>query len=81
MQIRRTDKIHTEASFHDLDEYMKWTEDWFRIEEYRIHSLVKRRIYIATDDPKIFDEVAMKFVIHSLTISFFSFINFIKIVI
>ncbi|CAG9534379.1 unnamed protein product [Cercopithifilaria johnstoni] len=46
-QVRRTDKIDTEASFHGLDEYMKWTEDWFRIEEYRTQSWVKRRIYIA----------------------------------
>uniref|UniRef100_A0A8R1TWA8 SH3 domain-containing protein n=1 Tax=Onchocerca volvulus TaxID=6282 RepID=A0A8R1TWA8_ONCVO len=61
LQIRRTDKIHTEATFHDLDEYMKWTEDWFRIEEYRTQSSVKRRIYIATDDPEIFDEVTMKY--------------------
>uniref|UniRef100_A0A915PI45 Alpha-(1,6)-fucosyltransferase n=1 Tax=Setaria digitata TaxID=48799 RepID=A0A915PI45_9BILA len=61
LQIRRTDKIHTEASFHDLDEYMKWTEDWFQIEEYRIGSFVKRRIYIATDDPKVFNEAATKY--------------------
>uniref|UniRef100_A0A0R3S004 GT23 domain-containing protein n=1 Tax=Elaeophora elaphi TaxID=1147741 RepID=A0A0R3S004_9BILA len=61
LQIRRTDKINTEAAFHDLDEYMKWTEDWFRIEEYRTQSSIKRRIYIATDDPEVFDEVAMKY--------------------
>ncbi|EFO21758.2 variant SH3 domain-containing protein [Loa loa] len=61
LQIRRTDKIHTEASFHDLDEYIKWAEDWFKIEEYRIGSSVKRRIYIATDDPEIFDELLMKY--------------------
>ncbi|VIO97550.1 Variant SH3 domain containing protein [Brugia malayi] len=61
LQIRRTDKIHTEASFHDLDEYMKWAEDWFQIEEYRTRLSVKRRIYIATDDPEVFDEVLMKY--------------------
>ncbi|MCP9256920.1 Alpha1,6 fucosyltransferase [Dirofilaria immitis] len=61
LQIRRTDKIYTEASFHDLDEYMKWAEDWFWIEEYRIQSSVKRRIYIATDDPEIFNEITMKY--------------------
>uniref|UniRef100_A0A1I8EI50 Variant SH3 domain-containing protein n=1 Tax=Wuchereria bancrofti TaxID=6293 RepID=A0A1I8EI50_WUCBA len=61
LQIRRTDKIHTEASFHDLDEYMKWAEDWFQIEEYRTRLSIKRRIYIATDDPEVFDEVLMKY--------------------
>ncbi|VDK86038.1 unnamed protein product [Litomosoides sigmodontis] len=61
LQIRRTDKIHAEASFHDLNEYMKWTEDWFRIEEYRTRSSIKRRIYIATDDPEVFDEVTTKY--------------------
>ncbi|VBB31464.1 unnamed protein product, partial [Acanthocheilonema viteae] len=59
LHIRRTDKINTEASFHDLTEYMNWTENWFRIEEYRTQSSVKRRIYIATDDPEVFNEVTM----------------------
>ncbi|KAL3984685.1 Variant SH3 domain family protein [Acanthocheilonema viteae] len=61
LHIRRTDKINTEASFHDLTEYMNWTENWFRIEEYRTQSSVKRRIYIATDDPEVFNEVTMKY--------------------
>lgn len=63
MQIRRTDKVGTEAAYHDLAEYMKWTEEWFRIEEYRTGSSIRRRIYIATDDPSVFDEAAAKFVL------------------
>lgn len=78
LQIRRTDKINTEASFHDLDEYMRWVEDWFQIEEYRTQSSIKRRIYIATDDPEIFDEAMMKFVVHFLcnrSLSLYSFVT------
>ncbi|VDK48081.1 unnamed protein product [Gongylonema pulchrum] len=56
MQIRRTDKINTEAAFHSLSEYMKWAEDWFRIEEYRTGVPIHRRIYVATDDPGVLQE-------------------------
>lgn len=56
LQIRRTDKLGTEAAFHSLEEYMKWVEDWFKIEEYKTSSSIKRRIYVATDDPTVFEE-------------------------
>lgn len=60
LQIRRTDKVGTEAAFHALPEYMKWTEYWFQIEEYRIGRSIQRRIYIATDDPSVFAEAKEK---------------------
>lgn len=61
LQIRRTDKVGTEAAFHALPEYMKWTEYWFQIEEYRIGRSIQRRIYIATDDPSVFAEAKEKY--------------------
>uniref|UniRef100_A0A914CQI2 Alpha-(1,6)-fucosyltransferase n=1 Tax=Acrobeloides nanus TaxID=290746 RepID=A0A914CQI2_9BILA len=57
LQIRRTDKIGTEASFHSVPEYMKWAEHWFRIQEYRNNgTAIKRRVFIATDDPNAVKE-------------------------
>uniref|UniRef100_A0A915BEH2 Alpha-(1,6)-fucosyltransferase n=2 Tax=Parascaris univalens TaxID=6257 RepID=A0A915BEH2_PARUN len=61
LQIRRTDKVGTEAAFHALSEYMKWTEYWFQVEEYRIGRPTRRRIYIATDDPSVFAEAKEKY--------------------
>ncbi|KHN87322.1 Alpha-(1,6)-fucosyltransferase [Toxocara canis] len=60
LQIRRTDKIGSEAAFHALSEYMKWTEYWFKIQEYRTGKTIKRRIYVATDDPSVFPEAKEK---------------------
>ncbi|VDM44450.1 unnamed protein product [Toxocara canis] len=61
LQIRRTDKIGSEAAFHALSEYMKWTEYWFKIQEYRTGKTIKRRIYVATDDPSVFPEAKEKY--------------------
>lgn len=63
LQIRRTDKIGTEAAFHSVAEYMKWTELWFQVQERR-HSpqrKIKRRVFIATDDPKAVTETKEKY--------------------
>ena len=60
LQIRRTDKIGTEAAFHSLAEYMKWTEHWFRIQELRNDTKLERKIFIATDDPEVFKEAREK---------------------
>uniref|UniRef100_A0A158Q517 GT23 domain-containing protein n=1 Tax=Dracunculus medinensis TaxID=318479 RepID=A0A158Q517_DRAME len=56
IQIRRTDKVGTEAAFHPLSEYMKWAEHWFKIEEYRAKKKFERRVFIATDDSTVFSE-------------------------
>ena len=60
LQIRRTDKIGTEAAFHSVDEYMKWTEHWFRIQELRTDTTIERKVFIATDDPGVFKEIREK---------------------
>uniref|UniRef100_A0A0N5AS11 GT23 domain-containing protein n=1 Tax=Syphacia muris TaxID=451379 RepID=A0A0N5AS11_9BILA len=56
IQIRRTDKVGSEAAFHALDEYVKWAEVWFRIQEKRQKKSLTRRIFIASDDPTVFSE-------------------------
>ena len=56
LQIRRTDKVGTEAAFHGLKEYMEWTEIWFKVEEKRQGKPLKRRIFIASDDPTVVPE-------------------------
>ncbi|KAK0410899.1 hypothetical protein QR680_005383 [Steinernema hermaphroditum] len=61
LQIRRTDKIGTEAAFHSLAEYMKWTEHWFHIEALRRGAPLQKRIFIATDDPSAVKEAKEKY--------------------
>jgi glycoprotein 6-alpha-L-fucosyltransferase len=62
LQIRRTDKIGTEAAYHSVEEYVRWAEIWFQTQELR-HSPVrkiKRRVFIATDDPNAVKEAKEK---------------------
>jgi len=59
VHIRRTDKIITEASLHTLDEYMVHVEEYYKRKE--LSGEVKRkRIYLATDEPTLFDEAKRK---------------------
>lgn len=62
LQIRRTDKIGTEAAFHSVAEYMKWAELWFQMEERRTSPprTLKRRVFVATDDPNAVKEAREK---------------------
>ena len=60
IHIRRTDKVGTEAAFHPVEEYMKYVEEWFRKEELT-HPDVKRRVYVASDDPKVLGECRKKY--------------------
>ncbi|PIC27546.1 hypothetical protein B9Z55_019765 [Caenorhabditis nigoni] len=56
LQIRRTDKVGTEAAFHALKEYMEWTEIWFKVEEKRLGKALERKVFIASDDPTVVPE-------------------------
>ncbi|CAB3396715.1 unnamed protein product [Caenorhabditis bovis] len=56
LQVRRTDKVGTEAAFHKLSEYMEWTEYWFKVEERKLGRNVTRRVFIASDDPSVVPE-------------------------
>jgi len=60
IHIRRTDKVGTEAAFHPVEEYMKYVEEWFRKEEL-LNPSVKRRVYVASDDPKVLGECRKKY--------------------
>lgn len=70
LQIRRTDKVGTEAQFHGLDEYVAWAEVWFRVQELKKvfcifdenlkGEALPRKIYIATDDASVFNEAKNK---------------------
>jgi glycoprotein 6-alpha-L-fucosyltransferase len=54
IHVRRTDKIK-EEKYHDLDEYMVHVEEWYQ--SYgRTNKMDKKRIFIATDEPKVIAE-------------------------
>ena len=59
--MRRTDKINTEAAFHKIEEYMYWVDLYYNKLE-KLQAVEKRRVYIATDDPRVFPEAEEKYV-------------------
>ena len=50
VHVRRTDKVGTEAAYHDIDEYMVKVEQYF--DELETKPDVKR-VFLASDDPKV----------------------------
>ena len=57
VHIRRTDKLEKEASFHDVNEYMRHVSEYFQLAEIKRGKIVSpKRIYIASDDPSVFSE-------------------------
>lgn len=63
VHIRRTDKVGTEAAFHKLDEYMVHVEQYYKYKELT-DKVDKKRVYLATDEPKLFSEAKRKYVIN-----------------
>lgn len=61
VHIRRTDKVGTEAAFHKLDEYMIHVEQYYKHKELN-EKVEKKRVYLATDEPKLFSEAKQKYV-------------------
>ncbi|CAF3629186.1 unnamed protein product [Adineta steineri] len=62
IHVRRTDKVGTEAAFHDISEYMKYVEDYYIIYKYQNPNInVSKRVYIATDEPLVFDDARTKY--------------------
>jgi glycoprotein 6-alpha-L-fucosyltransferase len=53
--VRRTDKIGTEGSFHNISEYMIHVEDYYNKIEL-LEDSVERKVYLATDDPNVWKE-------------------------
>ncbi|KHJ94629.1 hypothetical protein OESDEN_05438 [Oesophagostomum dentatum] len=70
LQVRRTDKVGSEAKFHSVEEYMQWTEIWFKIQEKKSGGNVTRRVFIATDDPTVIQETRTKLVVLRVTVEF-----------
>jgi glycoprotein 6-alpha-L-fucosyltransferase len=60
VHVRRTDKVGTEASFHSLDEYMKHVDEYYDQLEM-VQKIDQRRIFLASDDPKVIDEARKKY--------------------
>lgn len=63
VHVRRTDKVGTEAAFHGLEEYMEWVDDYFELLALRGGNTgpLQRRVYLATDEPKLLDEARTKY--------------------
>ncbi|KAL3267484.1 hypothetical protein HHI36_011607 [Cryptolaemus montrouzieri] len=60
VHIRRTDKVGTEAALHRVDEYMTWVDDYYNQLELK-QKVDKRRIYLASDEPKVIKETQSKY--------------------
>ncbi|XP_054262328.1 alpha-(1,6)-fucosyltransferase [Macrosteles quadrilineatus] len=60
VHIRRTDKVGTEAAFHPVEEYMLAVEEYYQQLSMTKNVDVKR-IYLASDDPKVFSEIKKKY--------------------
>ncbi|KAL1506287.1 hypothetical protein ABEB36_005679 [Hypothenemus hampei] len=60
VHIRRTDKVGTEAAFHKLEEYMIEVDEFYKQLELK-QKVDVRRIYLASDDPKVLQEAKTKY--------------------
>ncbi|PAA85849.1 hypothetical protein BOX15_Mlig000795g1, partial [Macrostomum lignano] len=61
VQVRRTDKIGSEAAFHDISEYMVWVEEFYKTYELRHGRPDKMRVLLATDDANLLNEAARRY--------------------
>ncbi|GAU93909.1 hypothetical protein RvY_05772 [Ramazzottius varieornatus] len=61
VHVRRTDKIGTEASKHEVEEYMRKVAEYFDQLDVKMNKTQVRRVYLATDDPTVFREAREKF--------------------
>lgn len=59
IQVRRTDKVNTEAAFHSIDEYMEHVEEWYE-KLSLVQTVDQKRVYIATDEPSVITEARNK---------------------
>nr|CAD7433188.1 unnamed protein product [Timema monikensis] len=60
VHVRRTDKVGTEAAFHQLEEYMLAVDEYFDQLEMKSGPVDQRRIFLASDDPKVLAEAKTK---------------------
>ena len=62
IHVRRTDKVGSEAAFHAVDEYMVHVDDYFTQLEMS-QKVEKRRVYVASDDPGVLNEIKERLVL------------------
>ncbi|XP_046981052.1 alpha-(1,6)-fucosyltransferase-like [Schistocerca americana] len=60
IHVRRSDKLFHEAEYHAVDEYMAAVEDIYETLEIT-NGGGARKIYVATDDVSVFDEINKKY--------------------
>ena len=61
VQVRRTDKIGTEAEFHSIEEYMVHVEEWYKQRAVTTGQQVEqKRVFLATDDRNLLEEARKK---------------------
>ena len=59
---------------YDIDDYMRYVEDWFVVQENKhswLHGKeanIARRIYLATDDASVVTELREKLVVFALSL-------------
>ncbi len=52
----------TEAAFHPVDEYMQHVGEYFQgLEVLQGSPVLEKRVYVASDDPKVLKELRSKF--------------------
>ena len=62
IHVRRTDKLINEASYHAVEEYMKYVGEYFQqLEEQDGKEIKVKRVYVASDDPEVLDECKNKY--------------------
>lgn len=61
VHVRRTDKVGTEAAFHSVEEYMKYVDEYYDKLELKEGKQAEKKVYVATDDPKVLAECRKKF--------------------
>ena len=54
VHIRRTDKLDHEGGYYELEEYIKYVNEYYEMENYRKGGLVKKIVYLASDDAEVF---------------------------
>ncbi|EDO43595.1 predicted protein [Nematostella vectensis] len=60
IQVRRTDKINTEAARHEVEEYMYWVQLYYSRLGLN-QAIDSKRVYVASDDPSVFPELQRKY--------------------
>lgn len=61
VHVRRTDKVGTEAAYHELDEYMTEVENYYGTKEMANELNGKRCVYLASDEISVLKEAKKKY--------------------